>query len=118
LRSPMVSPRKTLSCVYNKLVIFIPAILVSFGGQTALNVGVELKDEFEGLGVRVLGTPIESVILTEDRELFANAMLSIGERCAMSSSATDVAGALAAAKEIGTHKKIKIKKKMTISTFS
>ncbi|KAI6127125.1 hypothetical protein F5141DRAFT_1085700 [Pisolithus sp. B1] len=49
-------------------------IYVTFGGQTALNVGIKLKDEFAGLGVKVLGTPIETIITTEDRQLFAQAM--------------------------------------------
>lgn len=42
-------------------------IYVTFGGQTALNVGIKLKDEFAELGVQVLGTPIDTVITTEDR---------------------------------------------------
>ena len=51
-------------------------ILLSFGGQTALNVGVELKERgiLEKYGVRVLGTPIESIEATEDRDLFAKKM--------------------------------------------
>jgi carbamoyl-phosphate synthase/aspartate carbamoyltransferase len=76
-------------------------IYVSFGGQTALNVGVKMKDEFEELGVRVLGTPIKTVILTEDRELFARKMEEINEKCAQSDSATNVEEAVAAAREIG-----------------
>lgn len=76
-------------------------IFVSFGGQTALNCGVQMKDEFESLGVKVLGTPIETVIMTEDREIFAEKMLEINEKCAQSCSATTVKEALAAAKEIG-----------------
>ena len=43
------------------------AIYVTFGGQTALKVGMELKDEFADLGVRVLGTPIHTIVTTEDR---------------------------------------------------
>ncbi|KAJ3335429.1 Carbamoyl-phosphate synthase, partial [Gonapodya sp. JEL0774] len=76
------------------------AIFCTFGGQTALNVGVALRDEFEALGVKVLGTPIKSIELTEDRELFADAMKSIGERCAVSESATSVQEAIAAANRI------------------
>jgi carbamoyl-phosphate synthase / aspartate carbamoyltransferase len=76
-------------------------IYVTFGGQTALNVGVKLKDEFATLGVRVLGTPIEAIITTEDRELFARAMEDIGERCAQSDTATTVDEAVCAARKIG-----------------
>ncbi|KAN0078141.1 hypothetical protein V8E55_010198 [Tylopilus felleus] len=76
-------------------------IYVTFGGQTALNVGIKLKDEFADLGVQVLGTPIETIITTEDRQLFAQAMESIGERCAQSSTATTTDEAIAAAREIG-----------------
>ncbi|CAE6438571.1 unnamed protein product [Rhizoctonia solani] len=76
-------------------------IYVTFGGQTALSVGIALKDEFESLGCRVLGTPIETIIMTEDRQLFADAMAEIGERCAQSASAATVDEARAAAKEIG-----------------
>lgn len=77
------------------------AIYVTFGGQTALNVGISLKDEFEGLGVRVLGTPIETIITTEDRELFARSMEQIGEKCAKSASASSVQEALRVVKDIG-----------------
>ncbi|KAJ7280306.1 hypothetical protein C8J57DRAFT_123196 [Mycena rebaudengoi] len=76
-------------------------IYVTFGGQTALNVGIKLKDEFEALGVKVLGTPIETIITTEDRQLFASAMEAIGEKCAESSTATNQEEAIAAAQAIG-----------------
>jgi len=77
------------------------AIYVTFGGQTALGVGIELKDEFEELGVKVLGTPISTVITTEDRELFARSMEEIGEKCAKSASASSIPEALVAVKDIG-----------------
>ncbi|KAI9745622.1 MAG: hypothetical protein M1818_001156 [Claussenomyces sp. TS43310] len=77
------------------------AIYVTFGGQTALQVGIQLKDEFEELGVRVLGTPIETIITTEDRELFARSMESIGEKCAKSASASNVDEAMRVVKSIG-----------------
>ena len=77
------------------------AIYVTFGGQTALQVGIQLKDEFEGLGVQVLGTQIDTVITTEDRELFARSMESIGEKCAQSASASSTAEAKQAVKSIG-----------------
>lgn len=76
-------------------------IYVSFGGQTALNCGVKMKDEFEALGVRVLGTPIETVVVTEDRELFAKKMAEINEKCAESASAVSVKEAIEAASKIG-----------------
>ncbi|KAK3990125.1 pyrABCN [Cladorrhinum sp. PSN332] len=77
------------------------AIYCTFGGQTALSVGIELKDEFEKLGVKVLGTPIDTIITTEDRELFARSMDSIGEKCAKSASANNVQEALTVVKDIG-----------------
>jgi len=77
------------------------AIYCTFGGQTALSVGIQLKDEFEELGVQVLGTPIDTIITTEDRELFARSMESIGAPCAKSKSASNVDEALVAVEEIG-----------------
>jgi carbamoyl-phosphate synthase/aspartate carbamoyltransferase len=77
------------------------AIYVTFGGQTALQVGIQLKDEFEELGVQVLGTPIDTIITTEDRELFARSMESIGEKCAKSASASTVEEAMRVVKGIG-----------------
>ncbi|KAK7956037.1 URA2-multifunctional pyrimidine biosynthesis protein [Apiospora aurea] len=77
------------------------AIYVTFGGQTALQVGIQLKDEFEALGVKVLGTPIDTIITTEDRELFARSMESIGEKCAKSASASSVDEAMRVVKDIG-----------------
>ncbi|KAK3318452.1 hypothetical protein B0H66DRAFT_557297 [Apodospora peruviana] len=77
------------------------AIYCTFGGQTALQVGIQLKNEFEELGVKVLGTPIDTIITTEDRELFARSMESIGEKCAKSASANSVEEALRVVKDIG-----------------
>lgn len=76
-------------------------IYVTFGGQTALNVGIKLKDEFAALGVQVLGTPIDTIITTEDRQLFASAMEEIGEKCAKSFTATNQDEAVVAANAIG-----------------
>jgi carbamoyl-phosphate synthase/aspartate carbamoyltransferase len=76
-------------------------IYCTFGGQTALSVGIALKDEFEGLGVKVLGTQIETVITTEDRELFASAMEEINEKCARSEAVNNTKEAIAAANAIG-----------------
>ena len=51
-------------------------ILLSFGGQTALNTGVALFESgiLEKYNVSVLGTPVEAILSTEDRDLFARAM--------------------------------------------
>ncbi|CED83139.1 carbamoyl-phosphate synth [Phaffia rhodozyma] len=76
-------------------------IYVTFGGQTALSVGIALKDEFEELGCKVLGTQISTIITTEDRELFARAMEEIGEKCAESATAVNFEEAAVAAKNIG-----------------
>lgn len=76
------------------------AIYVTFGGQTALQVGIQLKDELEGLGVKVLGTPIDTIITTEDREMFARSMESINEKCAQSASASSLEEALEVVEEI------------------
>ena len=50
----------------------------------------------------MLGTPIDTIILTEDRELFAQAMAEIGEKCAKSASATDMDSAMKAGVYVGT----------------
>ncbi|ABN67872.2 multifunctional pyrimidine biosynthesis protein (PYR1) [Scheffersomyces stipitis CBS 6054] len=76
-------------------------IYCTFGGQTALSVGIDLKDEFADLGVKVLGTPIDTIITTEDRELFASAMADINEKCAKSEAVSTVAEAVIAANNIG-----------------
>ena len=54
-------------------------ILLSFGGQTALNCGIELDrlGILEKHGVKVLGTPLETILTTEDRHLFAEVLRSI-----------------------------------------
>ena len=56
-------------------------ILLSFGGQTALNCGVTLNKThiLENYEVQVLGTPVESIEWTEDREVFAEKMREIDE---------------------------------------
>ncbi|KIW90785.1 protein pyrABCN [Cladophialophora bantiana CBS 173.52] len=76
-------------------------IYCTFGGQTALQVGIQLKDEFAALGVQVLGTPIDTIITTEDRELFARSMESIGEKCAKSASASSLEEAMRVVQDIG-----------------
>ena len=77
------------------------AVYVTFGGQTALQVGIALQEEFEKLGVRVLGTPISTINTTEDRELFARSMESIGEKCAKSASANSIEEAMSKVTDIG-----------------
>lgn len=61
-------------------------VLLTFGGQTALNCGVELdsKGVFKKYNVKILGTPIKSVIDSEDRKLFAERIAEIGEKVAPS----------------------------------
>ncbi|RLN86983.1 hypothetical protein BBJ28_00018286, partial [Nothophytophthora sp. Chile5] len=78
-------------------------ILVSMGGQTALSVGIELyqNGDLERHNVRVMGTQIESIIDTEDREKFSAKLDEIGETIALSHPATTVEGALKAANDIG-----------------
>ena len=64
-------------------------ILLTFGGQTGLNCGVQLRrlGVFERYHVRVLGTPVESIEWTEDRKVFAEKMLEIEENVAPSEAA-------------------------------
>eukprot|EP00158_Paraphelidium_tribonemae_P009296 Partr_v1_DN28825_c2_g1_i6_m34315 putative carbamoylphosphate synthase len=77
-------------------------ILLTFGGQTALNCGIELHragvlDEYR---VRVLGTPISTLICSEDRDLFARGLKEIGIPAAHSVACESVEAALAAADKI------------------
>ncbi|MBY8990187.1 MAG: carbamoyl-phosphate synthase (glutamine-hydrolyzing) large subunit [Candidatus Lokiarchaeota archaeon] len=78
-------------------------ILLSFGGQTALNVGVELKEAgiLEKYNVRVLGTPIEAIEATEDRDLFVKAMESSEVKVCKSQAVSSYTDALKAVEEIG-----------------
>ncbi len=78
-------------------------ILLGFGGQTALNCGLELHRSgvLERFGVRVLGTPIETIRDTEDRERFAARLTEIGVDTPRGITARDVREALAAAEELG-----------------
>ena len=79
------------------------AILISMGGQTALNCGIELDESgvLAKHNCRVLGTSIETVIATEDREIFKNKCLEIGEPCANSIATNTVEEALAAGEKVG-----------------
>ncbi|KAL7556855.1 hypothetical protein ACA910_016326 [Epithemia clementina (nom. ined.)] len=78
-------------------------IIVSMGGQTALNVGVELwrSGKLQEAGVEVLGSPIPVIEATEDREIFSEKLKEIGETIALSYPATTIEGAVEAAKKIG-----------------
>lgn len=81
----------------------IDSILLSFGGQTALNCGLELEEKgiFRKHGVKVLGTPVETIRLTEDRQLFAERLEKIGVKAAKSLAVYNVNDAVKFAKEIG-----------------
>lgn len=78
-------------------------VLLTFGGQTALNCGVELTKAgvLARYGVRVLGTPVETIELTEDRRAFASMMAEIGEHVAPSEAANSLEQAQAAAERLG-----------------
>jgi carbamoyl-phosphate synthase large subunit len=78
-------------------------ILLGFGGQTALNCGVQLEKEgiLRKYGVSVLGTPIRAIEDTEDRELFKQAMMKANIPVPRSKSAFSVEESVALAKEIG-----------------
>lgn len=78
-------------------------ITVSFGGQTALNCGVQLYRQgiLEKYGVEILGSPIESVIKTEDREIFKEHLESIGERCIESQIANNYQEAMEISEQMG-----------------
>lgn len=79
------------------------AIALSFGGQTALNLGLALAKSgvLGDHGVRILGTPISAVEITEDRELFKRSLAEIEVKTARSLTAGTVEDALAAAESIG-----------------
>ncbi len=78
-------------------------ILLSFGGQTALNCGVELykKGVFEKYGVKVLGTPIQAIIDTEDRDLFVKRLDEIGVKTIKSQACSTIEEVQKAAHELG-----------------
>lgn len=78
-------------------------IFLSFGGQTALNLGVQMQrlGLFEKYGVKVLGTSVRTLELSEDRDLFARALGEINIPIAKSIAVGTVNEALEAAKEVG-----------------
>lgn len=77
-------------------------VLLSFGGQTALNCGIELykTNTFEKYNVEVLGTPIQAIIDTEDRQLFANTLKEIDISTPKSVAVESIEDALKAADEL------------------
>ncbi len=81
----------------------VDAILLAFGGQTALNCGLELEAAgvLERHGVRVLGTPVQAIRDTEDRELFVKRLNEIGVLTARSQACRSADEARAAARAIG-----------------
>jgi len=78
-------------------------ILLGFGGQTALNVGVELAEKgiLKKYNVEVLGTPIESILNTEDRALFVKKIKEIGLKVPVSQAVKSVNDAIEVAGKIG-----------------
>lgn len=78
-------------------------ILLAFGGQTALNCGVELyrNDVFNKYNLKVLGTPVQAIIDTEDRELFVKKLDQISVKTIKSHAVEDVVNARRAAEDLG-----------------
>ncbi|MDE6818764.1 MAG: carbamoyl-phosphate synthase large subunit, partial [Muribaculaceae bacterium] len=78
-------------------------ILLAFGGQTALNCGVELHRSgvLEKYGVKVLGTPVQAIMDTEDRELFVKKLDEIDVKTIKSEAVSTTADAIAAAESLG-----------------
>ena len=78
-------------------------ILLSFGGQTALNCGVELfrSGVLEKYGVKVLGTPVQAIMDTEDRELFVERLNEINVKTIKSEACENIEQARKAAAELG-----------------
>ncbi len=78
-------------------------ILLSFGGQTALNCGVDLYKQgiLERYHVQVLGTPIQAIIDTEDRELFVERLNEINVKTIQSEACETIEQAREAASRLG-----------------
>ena len=78
-------------------------ILLAFGGQTALNCGVALYESgvLERYGVEVLGTPVQAIMDTEDRELFVHKLDEIGVKTIKSEAVNTIDDARAAAARLG-----------------
>jgi len=78
-------------------------ILLGFGGQTALNVGVELAEKgvLKKYKVRVLGTPVEAILDTEDRDIFVKKIKELKLKVPISKAVTSVNEAVKVAENIG-----------------
>ena len=78
-------------------------VMLAFGGQTALNCGVALYREgiFEKYGVKVLGTPVQAIIDTEDREIFVHKLNEIDVKTIKSEAVENAIDARRAARELG-----------------
>lgn len=78
-------------------------IMLAFGGQTALNCGVALYKEgiLEKYNLKVLGTPVQAIMDTEDRELFVHKLDEIDVKTIQSEAVENVADARRAARELG-----------------
>ena len=78
-------------------------IFLAFGGQTALNCGIDLDEKgiLKKYNVKVLGTPVQTIANTEDRELFNNELTKIGIKMPESEACTTKEQAFKAAKKIG-----------------
>lgn len=81
----------------------VDGILLAFGGQTALNCGTEmyLNDTLQKYGVEVLGTSVEAIMATEDRDLFVKKLDEIGMKTPVSQAIETMDDAIAAAHKIG-----------------
>lgn len=78
-------------------------IMLAFGGQTALNCGVELYNSgvLEKYNLKVLGTPVRAIMDTEDRELFVEKLNEIGVKTIKSEACENIEQARKAARELG-----------------
>jgi len=79
------------------------ALLPTLGGQTGLNLAVELAESgvLERYDIELLGTPLETIVLAEDRSAFKDAMIAIGQPVPTSAIVNDVEGGVAFGREVG-----------------
>lgn len=95
-----VTPDNVLKVIENERP---DGILMTFGGQTALNCGVKLYEsgDLERMGVKVLGTPVEAILDTEDRERFNSRLAEIDEPFADSRACKSIEECVKAAEAVG-----------------